>query len=148
MVSASKDGEILAQILSGLGYNLVRGSSHKQGVRAMRDACKKIQELRKDVVFTVDGPKGPRHEVKEGAIYLAYKAEAPIVPVRVKISRAKYLEKAWDKFQIPLPGSRSTVIYGRPYNIEAKKLNSEIILQEKNRLQKKLNNLRIRSNDV
>ena len=54
---------------------------------------------------TVDGLRGPRHEVKEGAIFLAARADAPIVPIRLFMERRKVF-KSWDRFQLPLPFSR------------------------------------------
>src|SRR6056297_845961 len=81
VVSSSRDGEILSQVMLKLGYNLARGSSNRGGLRALREALKKMQSLQKDVVFTIDGPQGPRHSVKEGIIYLAQKTQSPIVPL-------------------------------------------------------------------
>lgn len=141
IVSASKDGELLAQVLKRLGFNLARGSSTRGGFQALREAHKKVQILNKDVVFTVDGPKGPRHSVKEGAIYLAYRAKAFIVPVRVKNYKAKYFHKAWDRFQLPWPCSKSEVLYGEPYLIDYPKLTTTLLEKEQNKLKEKMASL-------
>ncbi len=141
VVSASKDGEILAQIMKRLGYNLARGSSNRAGLRALREAHRNMRSLQRDVVFTVDGPKGPRHFVKEGILYLSHKTQAPIVPLRVSISTLKRFEKSWDKFQLPLPGAKCRIIYGQPYTIKHHKLNSDTIKQEKEILKEKLDSL-------
>lgn len=141
LVSSSQDGEYLAQLMLRLGYNLARGSSSRQGLQALREALNKIRTLHQDVVFTVDGPRGPRHQAKEGAIYLAHKANSHLVPVRVFNARKKVFHRAWDKFQLPWPGSSSTIYYGQPYKIEHPKLNSKIIKQETLVLEDKLNRL-------
>jgi hypothetical protein len=141
VVSASKDGEFLAQILKRLGYNLARGSSTRGGLRALREAYKQMQLLQKDVVFTVDGPQGPRHMVKEGVIYLSHKTKAPIVPLRVVNSRLKRFEKSWDRFQLPLPGALCQIVYDDPYTIDSHKLTSDILQTEKERLKTKLDSL-------
>lgn len=141
LVSASRDGEYLAQIMSRLGYNLARGSSSKQGLRALREALLQISSQQKDVVFTVDGPKGPRHEAKEGVIYLACKAGLQVVPVRVQNSRKKIFAKAWDRFQLPWPGSVSTIYYGQPYKVQQGKITSELLQQETRKLEQKLQSL-------
>jgi lysophospholipid acyltransferase (LPLAT)-like uncharacterized protein len=39
MVSASRDGELLAGPMSELGYTLVRGSSSKHGSQALKPCC-------------------------------------------------------------------------------------------------------------
>ena len=138
MVSASRDGELLASVLSGLGYNLARGSSNREGLRALRSAYKTMHALNRDAVFTIDGPKGPRHKAKEGIFYLAYKSGAPIVPTRIQISRKKLFHKAWDNFQLPLPGSLCTIIYGEPYRLDYKKLNSQVLEKEQTILEEKM----------
>ena len=139
LVSASKDGEFLARILERMGYNLSRGSSTRSGVRALKGAVDLMQDMDRDAVVTVDGPKGPRHQVKDGAVYLAYKAEAWIVPVRVRSSRVKRFQRAWDQFQLPLPGARCRILYGTPYKVE--KLRSTSLQQERQRLQNALEEL-------
>jgi len=141
VVSASRDGELLAGVLESLGYNLARGSSSREGLRALRSAFKTMLSRNLDAVFTIDGPKGPRHEAKEGIFYLAQKANAPIVPARVIISRKKLFHKAWDKFQLPLPGSACKIIYGEPYKLDCEKLNSQAIEKEKKLLQEKMEQL-------
>ncbi|HMB32243.1 MAG TPA: lysophospholipid acyltransferase family protein [Desulfohalobiaceae bacterium] len=141
VVSASKDGEILAQVMKRLGYNLARGSSNRAGLRALREVYRNMQTMKKDAVFTVDGPKGPRHLVKEGILYLAHKTKTPIAPLRTSISSLKRFEKSWDKFQLPLPGAKCRITYGQPYTIEHKKLNTKIIEEEKERLKAKLDSL-------
>ena len=139
LVSASKDGEFLARILERMGYNLCRGSSTRSGVRALKGAVDMMQHLERDAVVTVDGPKGPRHQVKDGAIYLAYKSGAWIVPVRVRSSRVKRFNRAWDRFQLPLPGALCRVLYGTPYRVE--KLRSASLAKERQRLQNALEEL-------
>ena len=139
LVSASRDGEFLARILARMGYNISRGSSSRSGVRALKGAIDLMHRLGKDAVVTVDGPKGPRHQVKDGALYLAYKANAWIVPARVCSSRVKRFERAWDRFQLPLPGARCRVLYGTPYRVE--RLRSTTVSEERQRLQNALEEL-------
>jgi len=141
VVSQSRDGEILAQVLERLGYRLARGSSTRGGLRAIRQALALLREFEKDVVLTVDGPKGPRHVVKEGAVYLAHKAGVPLVPIRVVVSRAKCFHRAWDRFQLPLPGARCEIRYGRPYTIEAQGMDAAMLRVEQARLQRRMEEL-------
>ncbi|MFO7718274.1 MAG: lysophospholipid acyltransferase family protein [Thermodesulfobacteriota bacterium] len=139
VVSQSRDGDILASVLRSLGYRLARGSTHRGGLRALVGACREMQQSRRDAVLTVDGPKGPRHEAKPGAVYLAARTGALLVPTRVTMSRVKRFEKAWDKFQLPLPGSRCVVRYATPYPVSADVLQSARSLESaRNRLQEAL----------
>lgn len=117
VVSQSSDGEILAAVLESFGFLTVRGSSSRGGMRALVAAKRVMDEQGVGVIFTVDGPRGPRHKVKPGAIYLARRAGSPIVPVRVHMSRAKIFHRAWDKFQLPWPFSKCTITYGDPVTL-------------------------------
>ncbi len=117
VVSSSQDGEFLARVLERVGFNLARGSSSKGGLRALISAYKQMHAKGADAVFTVDGPRGPRHEVKPGVVYLAAKAEAQVLPVRVVMSHRKVFDRAWDRFQLPWPGARCDVYYGRPFPV-------------------------------
>lgn len=136
VVSSSKDGEILAQVLTRLGFQLARGSSSRNGTQAVRQVLHIMRSAGSDAVLTVDGPRGPRHQVKEGAVYLAAKSGMPVVPVRVHMHPVKRFHKAWDRFQLPLPGARCIVSYGRPYTLDPEKINSHLLLRERERLQK------------
>lgn len=137
VVSASNDGEILARFMARMGFGLARGSSSRRGKQALKEAAKSI-DTGHDVIFTVDGPTGPRHEVKPGAVYLAAKFNIEIVPVRVDMSKKFIFSKSWDKFQLPLPFSRIKVCYGTPYHPQIK-INSREVNNACFELQKKLN---------
>ncbi len=117
VVSQSRDGEILARVLEAFGFRTVRGSSSRGGMRALIAAKKFMEEHGVGVIFTVDGPRGPRHKVKPGAVFLANLAGSPVVPVRAVMERTKIFHKAWDRFQLPLPFSKCTIIYGNPVTL-------------------------------
>ncbi len=68
--SLSRDGEMQARVMSGLGYAVVRGSASKGGARGLIGLKRKMDEGY-HATFAVDGPRGPLHEVKPGAFYLA-----------------------------------------------------------------------------
>lgn len=140
VVSSSKDGEILARVMQRLGYGLARGSSSRQGLKAMLSAMKQVRSHGRHAVLTVDGPRGPRHQAKAGAVYLASKAKVPLVPVRIRISRAKIFHKAWDRFQLPLPGARCEIIYGQPYSVP-ETLDGITLKKEQERLTRALNDI-------
>ena len=114
--SDSKDGEISVAICRHFGIHSVRGTtSHGGGARGL---VKMIQAHRLgwDLGITPDGPRGPRFEAKPGAIAVASKTGAWIVPVTVAFSNPWQL-KSWDKMLIPKPFSSLAVIYGEPYQL-------------------------------
>ncbi|SDN27991.1 hypothetical protein SAMN04488516_101266 [Desulfonauticus submarinus] len=119
LVSPSRDGEIIANVLLKLGYTLARGSSNKTGVKALISMLKKFRQDPRDMVITLDGPTGPRHKIKDGILFLAYKLELPIIPVRVCISK-KFVFNSWDKFELPYPFAKCEVKYGKPILVKDK----------------------------
>lgn len=133
MVSQSRDGELIAGIIESLGHSTARGSSSRGGLRALLTLVKKMKKNGKVGVFTVDGPRGPRHQVKEGVIFAAQRAKAPIFPVRAFASR-KLVFNSWDRFEVPYPFSRCRIRVGEPFTVTGEKLTSEVMEQEKKRL--------------
>lgn len=145
VVSQSKDGEFLARTLNGVGVQTARGSSNRGGLRAIAEARKMMRSGdRQGCVFTVDGPKGPRHEVKPGVIYLAHKLGLPIFPMRAMARRPYVFQKAWDRFEIPLPFTTVDLAFGEPYTLHAPsdaKLDEGQLQAEQERLASKLHRL-------
>ena len=113
MSSLSRDGELQARALSGLGFSIVRGSASRGGARGLI-AMKKQMDRGYHGSFAVDGPKGPIHQVKPGAVYLAKKTGAPVLPLAASANPALTFNKAWDRYILPLPFCRGAVIYGDP----------------------------------
>jgi lysophospholipid acyltransferase (LPLAT)-like uncharacterized protein len=111
MASLSRDGSLLAEVIGRLGYGLVRGGSSRGSVSALRQARRALEEGLSPAV-AVDGPRGPANEVKLGALALAAWSGRPIVYAVSQCSLAIRL-RSWDRFQIPLPGARVDISYGR-----------------------------------
>lgn len=115
LTSPSKDGEILAGVVKGLGMGAVRGSSSRRGAEAVL----KLIDLIKsggDIAITPDGPRGPRYRLGPGAITLAQVTGAPIIPLHAKFSWCLRL-KTWDGFIIPLPFSKVSATVGLPISV-------------------------------
>lgn len=140
IVSRSRDGEYLARLLEDQGVYPLRGSSSRGGLAALLRGAKIMRERSMHACITVDGPRGPRHEAKDGALYLAHRAGAHIVPMRAVYSRAKVFG-SWDAFQLPLPFSKVTMIFGEPYTIQSPKLTEDVLQTERARLKARLDEL-------
>lgn len=115
MVSASKDGGLLARILEDFGVQPVRGSSSRRGPQALLELTSWAQRGY-DIAITPDGPRGPRYVVQEGVTSLAQVTSMPIVPVSCEIG-SKITLKSWDRFQIPLPFAKCIVRFGKPVRV-------------------------------
>ena len=112
LISPSVDGELGAMIVRRLGARVIRGSSTHTGARALRDYYQALAQEQVSPIITPDGPRGPRFKFKPGAILLAQMSGRPMLPMAYAASRA-WLVK-WDKFVIPVPGSRIVVALGAP----------------------------------
>lgn len=133
IVSRSTDGEYLARVMQDQDIYPLRGSSSRGGLAALLRGAKIMREKNMHACITVDGPRGPLHEAKDGALYLAHRAGAYIVPMRAVYSRAKIFG-SWDRFALPYPFSRVTMIFGEPYRIEAEELTDTVLATERKRL--------------
>lgn len=112
LVSASKDGALLARILENFGVEPVRGSSSRRGPQALLELTGWAGRGY-DLAITPDGPRGPRYRVQEGIIALAQLTGLPILPVVPHVSR-KFELRSWDRFQVPWPLARCAVEFKPP----------------------------------
>ena len=98
--------------------------------------AKRIMEKENRIaVFTVDGPRGPRHKAKGGVIFLAQRAGAKIISVRASPERVKVFDKSWDKFVVPFPFTRCRIYIGEPFEVTNEKLDEATLKQEQERLE-------------
>lgn len=115
LVSASKDGAVVAYLLELFGAQPVRGSSSRRGAQAILELTSQ-SELGLDIALTPDGPRGPRYRIQEGAIALAQMTSLPVVPIGSHVNWKLQL-KSWDRFQIPLPFAVWTMDIGEPLQV-------------------------------
>jgi lysophospholipid acyltransferase (LPLAT)-like uncharacterized protein len=117
LISLSRDGEIQNRIFQRFGFQTIRGSTGRGGVRAALQLAKKIQEGGV-LAFTPDGPRGPTHKVQQGTIFLAQRSGRPIIPMGVSAKPRKLLP-TWDSYMIPAPFARAAFVVGEPIFIPA-----------------------------
>jgi lysophospholipid acyltransferase (LPLAT)-like uncharacterized protein len=112
IVSQSKDGEMIASVLEGLGFATVRGSSSR---RAGRAAVELREHLQKGFMagITPDGPKGPGRKVQPGVVRLAVETGAAVLPMAVS-ARSAWWTRGWDRFLFPKPGTEVLILLGDP----------------------------------
>ncbi len=104
LTSAGPEGSLLALFLSQFGIGAVRGSTSRRASVALRELAACIGEGR-DVMITPDGPRGPRYRLQPGALFLAQRTGAPILPLQIEYSKFRRF-KTWDGFAVPLPFAR------------------------------------------
>ena len=118
MVSASRDGAFLVEILRAFDVEPVRGSTSRGGARALREMVRRADPAW-GLVLTPDGPRGPCHEIQGGILSLAQVTGLPIVPLGCEAGR-KVRFKSWDRFQLPWPLTRCDVTFGEPLEVPRK----------------------------
>lgn len=119
LISAHRDGEIIANAVRGFGVDLIRGSAadpkkperNKSGASAVAGMIGALEQG-SIVGVTPDGPRGPAEVAKVGVIKLAALSGAPILPGAYSASKGPRLG-TWDRFLLPSPFSR-LVFAARP----------------------------------
>jgi lysophospholipid acyltransferase (LPLAT)-like uncharacterized protein len=114
LVSKSKDGDILNNLLKRWNYKVVRGSSSKGGKEALEEIISLVKK-NNTAVLTPDGPRGPANFIKNGALIISSKCGIPIIPIKIEYYNKISLKNSWDKFQIPLPFSKCDIYFGDKY---------------------------------
>lgn len=112
LVSEHDDGEYITRIIERNGFGTVRGSSTRGATTGLRGLVRAARAGR-DLALTPDGPRGPRGDLKPGALLVAQLTGLPIVPLAVGASRGWRL-KSWDGFLVPGPLSKVEVEYLPP----------------------------------
>jgi len=109
MISQSRDGDRVTRIAESVGWRVVRGSSSRGGARALLQLVRFL-EGGGFACHLVDGPRGPRHELKPGLLMMAQRSRATLIPA-VYAAKWHWRPHSWDRQVIPLPFTRAAVRY-------------------------------------
>jgi len=114
LISHHTDGELVTQACKFLDVGVVRGSSTRGGAAGLMAMIERSAD--RHLLVTPDGPRGPRHVVRPGVVYLASITGLPIVLLTVGYSKAWRL-KTWDRMAIPWPGSTTYGVVSEPIRV-------------------------------
>ena len=114
LLSRHRDAEVLDRAARRLGFGVVRGSTRRGGVAALRELLRESERMH--LTLTPDGPRGPRRILAAGPVYLASRLGLPLVPMGFGFNRPWRL-RSWDRFAIPRPFSRARTVVGPPLTI-------------------------------
>jgi lysophospholipid acyltransferase (LPLAT)-like uncharacterized protein len=114
LLSRHRDAEILSYAARHMGFSIVRGSSNRGGMQALRDLMDRSK--RTNLAITPDGPRGPRRVLAQGPVYLASRLQMPLVCLGLAYDRPWRLN-SWDQFAIPRPRSRARGVIGPELHI-------------------------------
>jgi lysophospholipid acyltransferase (LPLAT)-like uncharacterized protein len=115
LISAHRDGRLIADAVSHFGIASVAGSTRRGGSSAVR-AMVKLLRGGACVGITPDGPRGPNEVASLGIVATARLAQAPIVPLAYA-ARRRWLLPSWDRFQLALPLSAGVFLWGEPITV-------------------------------
>jgi hypothetical protein len=142
VVSASRDGEYIARLAGRFGFAVVRGSRNRKGVEALKGMLRAVAGG-SSVAVVADGSQGPPRLAQPGAILVASRSGARVLPMAWSASRY-FTIRSWDRTVIPKPFATIDYYYGEPISIPAG-LDGEGIEQYRGLLESQLNELYLRA---
>jgi lysophospholipid acyltransferase (LPLAT)-like uncharacterized protein len=130
MISDHFDGAIIAGAMKYYGFDTIRGSSTRGGIKALKESFKLV-DRGYDIALTPDGPKGPYQSVADGIVAISQKKHMKIVCFNYKAS--SYWEfKSWDRFMIPKPFSRVDFYASEPFDVDGMSMeDAKALIKEK-----------------
>lgn len=147
LASRSFAGRLSGFVLDRFGYDVVYGSQKRgdreRGGKEARENLLEGLALGRSVALLPDASTGPRRIPKPGAVYLAKKSGAAILPFHCQCDRFWRLN-TWDKLLIPKPFAKITCIYSKPIivasneNIDLREEGSELFESYQEKLQEAL----------
>lgn len=148
LVSNSIDGEVVARAVEKWGFKVVRGSAGKKG--AVESTMQMLTRLKNGecVGIMVDGPHGPLHKVKNGAVKLAQMSGAPIVPAHWYSPQKTFINlPSWDKMTTPLGDCKILNLYGEPIYVNENATDEELS-EAKENIRTQLLNLEAKAPEI
>jgi hypothetical protein len=115
LLSQHRDAEWLSHAARLSGFDIVRGSTTRGGVTAIRQLIERARG--RNLAITPDGPKGPRRQLAPGCVYLSSKLQIPLVLIGFGYDTPWRNRRAWDQFAVPRPGTRARAIFSPPIQI-------------------------------
>lgn len=142
MISPSRDGIFISNIVRHLNFYPVAGSSSRHAVKGLLGMISAINSGHNGSI-AVDGPRGPIYKAKPGIVYLASKTNSVIIPVTSKAKCHYTFKKSWCKYELPLPFSPGVIIFGEPIEVPAE-INKEIIEQKRIEIENSLQDITLK----
>jgi lysophospholipid acyltransferase (LPLAT)-like uncharacterized protein len=115
LISAHRDGRVIAGAISHFGLGSISGSRSKGGAGALRAMIRALGQG-ENVGVTPDGPRGPAMRASAGIAAAARLSGAPILPLGYATTRRRIL-RTWDRFHVALPFSRGVFVWGEPIEV-------------------------------
>ena len=124
LVALGDIGDVISAVAAWFGHKPVRGARSGRAATALAELIREVKRGRV-AAFAVDGPRGPRETVKPGALYVAQKTGAAIIPIATASARKGRLG-IWDRHEIPRPFTKTIAMMADPVYIDRKATREEV----------------------
>jgi len=104
------------------------GSESMATARKLAELVRRVRQGH-DCYITPDGPDGPAYVIKPGAVYIAKKARAAILPVGA-YARHGYRLNRWDQYVVPYPFSRISIAIGAPMTVDKEQVDPGPVIEK------------------
>lgn len=112
----SPHGHVVASICRFFGNVVIQVPDHGHGRQSLEMMGHAFAHS-SQAGIALDGPAGPYHRVKRGAIRVASELGHSVVPISVAARRKHVLRHRWDRLEIPMVFTRVHVSVGEPIKI-------------------------------
>lgn len=117
LVSASRDGDILSNIIHSYKNGNTLRVPHLGRYQALKNIIRHVEERQSIMIITPDGPRGPIYKIKPGIVVAALETQAYIFSLNWEADR--YWEfKTWDRFRLPKPFSKLEITFSDPVRFD------------------------------
>ncbi|MBI4208338.1 MAG: DUF374 domain-containing protein [Deltaproteobacteria bacterium] len=121
MITTHPRLDTIARFCEKLGIEVVRGGSGDgHGMEALEEMARRCRQRPRVIALAPDGPAGPYHQARPGAVLLASKIGAPIVSVSWISTREHRSKKNWDHRTWAIPGGNAVFVYSEPLWVPSK----------------------------
>lgn len=113
--SLSRRGKVLHAVARALGMTamMIPDRGGENSYNMMKDS---LADKRAGAI-AVDGPLGPYHHVKAGAIRLSSDLGLDLFPAAAVGRKTFCVRRRWDRLEIPLPFARVGLVVGGPFTV-------------------------------
>ena len=114
--SHSFRGAVICEVCRHFGYTCIRLSPRYNEANLL-DLMRSELVTQTAAALAVDGPLGPYHVVKKGAVELASSLGFLLVPVSTASRRKHIMGRRWDRMELPGVFTRVALVAGEPLRI-------------------------------
>jgi lysophospholipid acyltransferase (LPLAT)-like uncharacterized protein len=114
----STRGEVIAEVCRRFGYACVQVPAKSQG--QAYEIMRRALSLHRNGGIAVDGPLGPYHRVKRGAMKLASELGYLVVPASASARRKRVFRHRWDRLELPGLFTHVGLAVGEPLEVPAR----------------------------